>query len=1353
MAESIECPACGGELHPDAPQGLCPRCLLEHALSAEGSEPLAHGAYCSSGIRMSSGLNGPSNAFGAHRPASLRGTRDEGGASGPDRDCTAEMIPLYEWGRYQIFGEIARGGMGAILRGRDRDLGRDLAVKVLLEDHRDRPELVRRFLEEARISGQLQHPGVVPIHELGTLGDSRPYFTMKLVEGRDLASLLGERRSATEDWPRLLGIFEQICQTMAYAHSRGVIHCDLKPSNVMVGSFGEVQVMDWGLARVLKRDTGGDDVETRAGGAGPVESIRGDARQDEQGLGAGSVLGTPAYMAPEQARGENSRLDERTDVFGLGAVLCEVLTGEPPFVGRDRAELQRLAVDADLAGAWARLDQSGAEPELIALARRCLAPLPRDRPGDAGAVASAITGHHRGVQEKLRQAELARVEAQAKAADEKMRLRLAVGLAVAIVVLVLTVGFGGARLAWDRQRRSARLELAVRDVELLKLQAELARDDPAKWAAAREAAQRALELRDDARDDATRSRVAELAAEIRKKADENESDIRLLERLAGIREFSDRTDFWQTVGDYAAAFRSVSLDLKRQRPEEVGRSIARRPDRVALAMATAIDDWAVLRYEHGGRELAARLMAAARVADPDPWRGRLRSALLEPRETRLTALRDFARSAPLPELPPATLALLGRALKDVDDPATAESVLRPAQRRHPDDLRLTILLAETLMMRSRQQEATRYYMMARVIRPEAAHPLSHALIELGETDEAIAAFCELARARPWSVVCLSCLGASLRARGLPGQANALFEAAVAIYREAVRRRPEDPQSHVTLGIALCEQGHIGEAIAEYRRALQLGQAETGAHLYLRALQLGHATGTHFYLAATLGRDGRVDDAIAEYREAIRLQPDSVRAWSNLGVLLCEVKHDAGAAAEAFRQAIQLDPENAPAHYNLANALEAKGQDDEAIAEYREAIRLDPGDAQARSNLGVALARRGELDGAIAEYREAIRLNPRYALARVNLGLALASRGELDEAIGECREAVRLRPNNAGIRFNYGATLSKHGKIEEAIVAYREAIRLDPDHSKAHANLGVALARQGKPEEAIAECRAAIRLDPKHAEAHYNLGVALARQGKPEEAIAEYRAAIRLDPKHAEAHCNLGLYLQRRCQYAEALAALRRGHELGSRRAGWNHPSGEWLRDCERMSVLDARLQAIQRGVAAPADAADRLDLGQAAYSRGLHATAARLAQQAFAMEPKRGSDMRTPQRYNAACYAALAGCGAGKDRPAPDEAARATLRQQALEWLEADLAFWSEDVARGSPASRSTARQHLRHWKTDSDLAGVHDRAALARFPEEEQIRWYALWAAVDRLLARSPDAPPRPPPAASGSEVCDAPP
>ena len=143
--------------------------------------------------------------------------------------------------------------MGAVLKGRDPDLGRDVAIKVLREDLRDNGDLVRRFVEEAQIGGQLQHPGVVPIYELGTFADQRPYFSMKLVKGQTLADLLAARSGPADDLPRFLSIFAAIAQTMAYAHTRGVIHRDLKPSNVMVGSFGEVQVMDWGLAKVLPR--------------------------------------------------------------------------------------------------------------------------------------------------------------------------------------------------------------------------------------------------------------------------------------------------------------------------------------------------------------------------------------------------------------------------------------------------------------------------------------------------------------------------------------------------------------------------------------------------------------------------------------------------------------------------------------------------------------------------------------------------------------------------------------------------------------------------------------------------------------------------------------------------------------------------------------------------------------------------------------------------------------------------------------------------------------------------------------------------------------------------------------------
>ena len=245
-------------------------------------------------------------------------------------------------GRYQLLGEIARGGMGAVLKGRDPDLGRDLAIKVLLDSHRDKPEFIRRFVEEAQIGGQLQHPGVVPVYELGTFNDRRPFFAMKLVKGRTLSALLIERTNNSDDLPRFLSIFEQVCQTVAYAHTRGVIHRDLKPSNIMVGGFGEVQVMDWGLAKVLIQGGASDDERRRRVDELPSSVIQ-TVRTESDASQAGSALGTPSYMAPEQARGEIDRIDERADVFGLGSILCELLTGEPAFRGRTHLETLYMA--------------------------------------------------------------------------------------------------------------------------------------------------------------------------------------------------------------------------------------------------------------------------------------------------------------------------------------------------------------------------------------------------------------------------------------------------------------------------------------------------------------------------------------------------------------------------------------------------------------------------------------------------------------------------------------------------------------------------------------------------------------------------------------------------------------------------------------------------------------------------------------------------------------------------------------------------------------------------------------------------------------------------------------------------
>jgi serine/threonine-protein kinase len=211
-------------------------------------------------------------------------------------------------GRYEVLGGVAERGMGAVYRCRDTVLGRDLAVKVVLDRHANRPDVLRRFAEEARTSGRLQHPGVVPVHELGALPDGRPFLAMKLVEGRTLDDLLKQRPSPAHDLPHFLNVFLSVCQTVAYAHENRVVHRDLKPLNVMVGAFGEVQVMDWGLAKAL---TGG---EPDAGDPSAAEGVRPAADKPQTARGAGTL----AYMPPEQARG--GAVDERADVFGLGGI-------------------------------------------------------------------------------------------------------------------------------------------------------------------------------------------------------------------------------------------------------------------------------------------------------------------------------------------------------------------------------------------------------------------------------------------------------------------------------------------------------------------------------------------------------------------------------------------------------------------------------------------------------------------------------------------------------------------------------------------------------------------------------------------------------------------------------------------------------------------------------------------------------------------------------------------------------------------------------------------------------------------------------------------------------------------------
>jgi len=300
--------------------------------------------------------------------------------------------------RYRFEEFLARGGMGEVWRAHDGVLQRDVALKVLRHRILGGGQARARFEEEARLVGRLEHPSIVPVRDLGELADGRPFFAMKLIRGRTLADLFADRAAAAEDLPRRVEVFERVCQAVAFAHARGLIHRDLKPSNVMLGEFGEVQVMDWGIAKALA-------TESPPAAAPPTEpSASLSLRETNDSVGAstlpGQVKGTPAFMAPEQARGEVDRIGTAADVFGLGGILCVILTGQPPIAGASPAA-------GDLAEAFARLDGCGADAELVELAKACLAPEPDARPADAAEVARRVK-HYRD-EVAARQAEAGRL--------------------------------------------------------------------------------------------------------------------------------------------------------------------------------------------------------------------------------------------------------------------------------------------------------------------------------------------------------------------------------------------------------------------------------------------------------------------------------------------------------------------------------------------------------------------------------------------------------------------------------------------------------------------------------------------------------------------------------------------------------------------------------------------------------------------------------------------------------------------------------------------------------------------------------------------------------------------------------
>jgi serine/threonine-protein kinase len=1207
---------------------------------------------------------------------------------------------------YELLAELGRGGMGVVYKARQNALNRLVALKMILAGGHAGEQELARFRTEAEAVARLRHANIVQIHEVGQ-HHGLPYFSLEFCEGGSLEKKLAGTPQPARPAAQLV---ETLARAMDAAHQKGIVHRDLKPANVLLAEDGTPKITDFGLAKKLEETAGQ--------------------------TGLGDILGTPSYMAPEQAGGQSNVIGPVADVYGLGAILYELLTGRPPFKAATTMDtlLQVLSKEP----VPPRLLQPKVPRDLETICLKCLEKEPKKRYARAADLAEDLRRF--GAGEPVRARPVGAVGRFGRWCRRKPGLAVASALtvmallAVALVSILFVVQQNkeAVRRAEEVLRAQERDSQASADLEEAAVL-----EGQGKWAEAQAAIERAEGRLAGSGPVALRERVVQARAELQ--------FVAKLEELRMRRADTGKDGHFDLAGThraYGETFRTYGLDVETLDPAVAAERIGQMAIRDQLV--AALDDWADTKSMTSGMR-RHQLLTVAQLADRDEMRKRFREALLR---DDWPALRRLVAGAEATSLSPATLAAVGNALWGRGERALAVDWLMEAQRHHPDDFWINFDLAVFLgwMEAGRTEQALGFFRAALALRPRS--PLAHYSIGIelrdqGKLPEAAAAYKEAIRLNPNFSEAYNNLGTVLSAQGKRAEA-------VAAYREAVRLKPDNANAHNDLGIALRDQGKLPEAVAAYKEAIRLKPTLAPAHNNLGTAlreqgKLSEAVAAHkaaillqpddasahSSLGNALSAQGKLADAVTAYKEAIRLKPTYAEAHYNLGHAL-RVQRKLPEAAAAYREAIRLKPDFAHAHNSLGNVLRAQRKLPEAVAAYKEAIRLQPDYALAHNNLGTALEDQDKLSDAVAAYKAAIRLQPDYSDAYVNLGNPLKHQGKLPEAVAAYKEAIRIQPDYAEAHSNLGNALHDQGRLPEAVAAHREAIRLKPEHAAFHSNLGAALRDQGKLPEAIAAYEKAIRLQPDLVMAHNNLGTALWDQGKLPEAIAAYQQAIRIKPDDAVAHCNLGLALRARGEFTAAVVALRHGHELGSRRARWTYPSAQWLNEAERMIELDRKLPAVLRGEIKLGAAAEQLEFSQLCQYKQLYFASARFFSEAFAAKPELADDLQSAHRYSAACAAALAGCGQGQDATKLSDEERGRWRERACAWLQADLALRTKQLETNRPEARAEVQQKLQHWQHDPDLAGLRDRDALAKLPEAERQAWQKLWTDVDALLKRA---------------------
>jgi tetratricopeptide (TPR) repeat protein/serine/threonine protein kinase len=1151
------------------------------------------------------------------QPAGGPGATSDASHPGPASGNDPAEGPGTVIGPYQLIEQIGEGGMGTVYRAQQTAPVRRLVALKVIKPGMDTRQVVARFEAERQALALMDHPNIAKVLDGGTTDTARPYFVMELVKGVPITRYCDEHRLTPR---QRLELFVPVCQAVQHAHQKGIIHRDLKPSNVLVALYDDrpvPKVIDFGVAKAAGQPLTEQTLHT----------------------GFGAVVGTLEYMSPEQTGFDQLDVDMRSDIYSLGVMLYELLTGGPPFSRTELAqagalEFLRLIREQEPTRPSTKLSTAeglptlaasrGTEPRRLAALVRgeldwiVMKALEKDRNRryeTAGAFAADV-------QHYLADEPVQACPPSAWYRFRKFARRNKASLAAAASGLAVILALAGSAIWFGQQKalRQARTErtvtAALSQAQTLVDEGDKQIDNPKRWQETARLAQAALQRGEDLL--AEGLGTDELAArvrQVRSAVDRAVAESGLLVELDRIRleeatVKSGKFDEARAAPLYAALFANYGLDLAE--PQAAAAQI--NGSRLRDALLAALEEWSEITPDAGEQNRLEEILQAA--DPPDTFRARWLAAV---RRRDGPELVKLAKDAPLQRLPTTAVCKLARDLRHVKEWAASERVLRTAQEVNPGDFWLNHDLGFTLMRQGRTRA----------------------------------------------------------------------EEAVGYLRVALALRSDSPGVHLNLGHALQDKGDLDGAVRKYQAALEIDP---------------HCSMAHSNLGRVLHEKGDLNGALREYRAAVEADPKYAMAHNNLGAALQE-KGDLEGAIQEYHAALKINPKFAPAHYNLANILRDSKDLEGAIQEYRAAVKADPDFVPAHINLGIALFDTKDFEAAIQEYRAALAIEPKRFTAHHNLANALKSKGDLKGAIQE----------------------------------YRAALEIKPDSAETHCNLGNALQAKGKLDEAISEWRKASDIDPKVAQAHYNLGVALADKGKVDEAIACYQKAIEIDPRYAEAHCNLGDALRRQGRLTESLESYRRGHALGFKRPDWSYPSLMWVRQARRLVRLEKELPDVLSGKRQPASEAERVEYASVCLLTKRYQSAARLYAKAFTAEPKLPEDLGAGYRYNAACAAALSGCGQGKDADKLDDRERTRLRRQALTWLRADLVTWRKQLESDEAKIRPVVQQTMQHWLRDTDFAGVRGPEALAKLPQGERQDWPKLWADVKELFTKAGGKSPGP--------------